>query len=418
MLWVVALGHVVIDLNMNSLPPIMPRLVQELGLTLAAAGLIISVQQLLSAAAQAAFGYLVDRSSWRWFPVLGIGMTVFSMSLLSFSQSYGSLLIFAALVGAGSAVYHPAGSVLAARVCPGREGLAVSVFSLLGSIGFSAGALVAVPLVVASGLRGLLWLTPAGVGVMLAIATVVGRGASERAPRESTEAAGPVPLHCAPEDSPGSLPEIQGVRRAAPRPGGRAPAGTGFLLLLLTVSAGIRMWVGLALVSFMPVYLVGRGYSEVEAGQLIFGSLFGGAWAGLVAGAVSDRAGRRGTILVSVLLAALVLFWLFWVRSSLPSAALLILGGTLLGASNPVSIVMAQEMFPGGAGLATALVIGVASGLGSLGLPLTGWVADRTGVATAMQGTVLLLILSGVLVWLVPERRRGSGRGAGAFLAV
>jgi hypothetical protein len=57
----------------------------------------------------------------------------------------------------------------------------------------------------------------------------------------------------------------------------------------------------------------------------------------------------------------------------------------LIGLSFPVGVVMAQETWPQGVGLASALVMGIGWAPGGLGASFTGFVADHYALATGLQ---------------------------------
>src|SRR5512147_2769168 len=62
---------------------------------------------------------------------------------LSLASSYPMLLLAAALVGVGSAVFHPESSRVARMASGGQHGLAQSIFQVGGNAGASLGPLLA-----------------------------------------------------------------------------------------------------------------------------------------------------------------------------------------------------------------------------------------------------------------------------------
>jgi FSR family fosmidomycin resistance protein-like MFS transporter len=75
--------------------------------------------------------------------------TFFGLLLLSIARQYVVILIAAALVGLGSAGFHPESARIARLASGGRYGFAQSLFQLGGSFGTSMrpllAALIAVP---------------------------------------------------------------------------------------------------------------------------------------------------------------------------------------------------------------------------------------------------------------------------------
>jgi FSR family fosmidomycin resistance protein-like MFS transporter len=69
--------------------------------------------------------------------------------------------------------------------------------------------------------------------------------------------------------------------------------------------------------------------------------------------------------------------------------ALLLLGGGLLSASNPVIVAHAQELLPHSAGTASALVMGVAWGVSGLLISAVGALGDAWGLEQALRTATL-----------------------------
>jgi hypothetical protein len=81
--------------------------------------------------------------------------------------------------------------------------------------------------------------------------------------------------------------------------------------------------------------------------------------------------------------------------------------GALIGLSFPVAVLMAQETWPRGVGLASALVMGLGWAPGGLGASLTGLVADQYSLATGLQLLIFppLLGLVCILTYAALQRR-------------
>src|SRR3569623_3643988 len=83
--------------------------------------------------------------------------TFFGLLLLSVAQQYLIILVAAAFVGLGSAVFHPEAARIARRASGGRYGFAQSVFQLGGSFGTSMGPVLAALIVVPFGQGSIAW---------------------------------------------------------------------------------------------------------------------------------------------------------------------------------------------------------------------------------------------------------------------
>ena len=108
----------------------------------------------------------------------------------------------------------------------------------------------------------------------------------------------------------------------------------------------------------------------------------------LLGGPLSDRIARWQVVAISMLLLAFVV-WAFPDATGISQIALLGAAGVTVGASFPVGIVMAQEVWPRGAGIASALAIGVGWMLGGIGPSVTGILADRFSLAESLRALAL-----------------------------
>jgi FSR family fosmidomycin resistance protein-like MFS transporter len=99
--------------------------------------------------------------------------------------------------------------------------------------------------------------------------------------------------------------------------------------------------------------------------------------------------------------------WLLFNLTSPGQMALIGVIGILVGLSFPVAVVMAQETWPQGIGLAAALVMGLGWAPGGLGASFTGLVADHFSLTFGLQLLVAppLLGLACMLVYATLQRR-------------
>src|SRR6202034_4203943 len=103
--------------------------------------------------------------------------------LLAFSQSYPMLLVSVALVGVGSAVFHPEASRAARAASGGRHGFAQSLFQVGGNFGQSLGPLMAAFIVVPGGQHSVLAFTALAFVAILILSNVARWHIAHRASR-------------------------------------------------------------------------------------------------------------------------------------------------------------------------------------------------------------------------------------------
>lgn len=92
-------------------------------------------------------------------------------------------------------------------------------------------------------------------------------------------------------------------------------------------------------------------------------------------------------------------------------AVLALAAGAALGASFPLTVVMAQSLLPNARGFAAGLSLGLIFGAGAIGNALIGLLADGIensafsgiGIQATFQVVALAAILAGVLALLLPD---------------
>src|SRR5919106_181505 len=87
-----ALGHLVIDVNQGSLSAILPSLKNLHGLTYAQAATIVLIANLTSSIVQPLFGYLSDQTARRWLLPVSIALSGLGLAFIGIAPGYGTIL--------------------------------------------------------------------------------------------------------------------------------------------------------------------------------------------------------------------------------------------------------------------------------------------------------------------------------------
>jgi len=131
-------GHATSHFLQLVLPPLFPLMREELGVSYATLGLVLTLFYVLSAALQPLAGFVVDRVGGRAVLLGGLGLMVLGTLLAGFAHSIWMLGLGAAIAGIGNSVFHPADfAILNGRVAKERLGHAFSIHSVSGSVGFA-----------------------------------------------------------------------------------------------------------------------------------------------------------------------------------------------------------------------------------------------------------------------------------------
>jgi FSR family fosmidomycin resistance protein-like MFS transporter len=147
-------GHFVSHFYLMVLPPLFPFINQDLGLTFAELGIILTARYVATGVAQVPIGFLVDRFGAKLMLVCGLLLMVLSYAAFAFVSDFWLLFLFIALGGIGDAVFHPADyAILNGSVSRERMGRAFSIHTFSGHIGFAVGPAVVLPIAVATDWR-------------------------------------------------------------------------------------------------------------------------------------------------------------------------------------------------------------------------------------------------------------------------
>ena len=135
----VGTGHFFAHFYVIVLPPLFPLLREELAVSYAALGLLLTMPSLATMVLQTPVGFLVDRFGARWPLVLGLGIMSAAVAAAGFfATGYWGLFVLMILMGIGNSVFHPADyAILAARIEHRRLGRAFSLHTFAGHLGWA-----------------------------------------------------------------------------------------------------------------------------------------------------------------------------------------------------------------------------------------------------------------------------------------
>ena len=189
--------HFLNDVATSLLPAIYPMLKSSFDLSFAQIGVITLIYQGIASLLQPIVGLYTDHRPQPYSLPFGMTCTLLGLAILAFAPSFLVLLGGAALLGIGSAIFHPESSRLARLASGGAHGFAQSLFQVGGNFGNSLAPLIAAFFILPRGQQSLAWFALlALVGIVLL--TVVGRWYknSGHGARKSGPVSGSLPRHC------------------------------------------------------------------------------------------------------------------------------------------------------------------------------------------------------------------------------
>jgi MFS transporter, FSR family, fosmidomycin resistance protein len=373
----VSVSHMLNDMMQSLAPALYPVFREQLGLTFFETGLITFTFQLTASLLQPLIGLYTDRRPQPYSLPLAMLFTLFGLALLAFGHGYAMLLVSIAMIGVGSAIFHPEASRVARAASGGRHGFAQSLFQVGGNFGQSLGPLMAAFIVVPFGQRSVVWFTALA---LLAIAILT------------------------------RVSQWYAARRAGPK-GAAAPAASALprkvvtrSIALLVVLVFSKVFYLSSLSSYYTFYLIQTFQVSVQDSQVYLFVFLGAAAAGtFIGGPLGDRFGRKfviwgsivGVLPFTLLLPHLNLFW-----TAIDSIAI----GLILASAFSAIVVYAQELVPGNVGAIAGLFFGLSFGLGGVGAALLGALADVTSLTFVYQVCAFLPAI-GLLTYFLPNIR-------------
>ncbi|MDR3465668.1 MAG: MFS transporter [Xanthobacteraceae bacterium] len=377
----ISFSHFLNDTMQSLIPSVYPILKANYVLDFAQIGLITLVFQITASLLQPVVGTLTDRKPMPFSLAAGMGFTFVGLALLSIAHHYYVILVAAALVGLGSAVFHPESARIARMASGGRYGFAQSVFQVGGNFGSAMGPVLAAMIVLPFGQPSLAWFC-AIAALAIVVLWRIGRWYKPRiVPRKAAH------LMRDPH---------------APSPA-RTAAALGILILLVFS----KYFYMASITSYYTFYLIHKFGASTRDAQLMLFLFLGAVGAGtFFGGPIGDRIGRRYVIWVSIL-GALPFTLLLPYAGLTQSAVLSVIIGFIIASAMPAIIVYAQELMPHRFGMISGLFFGFAFGAGGIGAAIFGEVADRMGI-DFVYAICSYLPAIGLLAVFLPNLKRAA----------
>src|SRR5215510_10709824 len=100
-------AHLLNDLISSMIPAMYPLLKEAYRLDFTQVGLITLAFQVTASLLQPVLGLVTDHKPWPYAMVAGMAATLSGVLGLAFASNYAIVLMSAAMIGLGSAVFHP-----------------------------------------------------------------------------------------------------------------------------------------------------------------------------------------------------------------------------------------------------------------------------------------------------------------------
>jgi len=311
----VSATHLLHDIYSSFLAPLRPLLIEKFGVTLALASLWDLFQR-IPWFFNPIIGIIAEKTAARYFVILTPAVTAVSMSLLGIAPSFVMVSILLFVMGISSAMFHVPSPVMIKKLSGKYTGRGMSIFMFGGEMARTLGPLVITGAVSWWGLEGTWKLIPFGLVASFVLFLRL-RKINISSDLHKTD----------------KSPEYWNtIKRYLP-----------FFFILVGITL-FRSIMKSGLTAFLPTYFyIEKGESLWFSNSTLAVFQLAGAVGTILSGTVSDRIGRKTTLLIISLLTP-VLMAFFVMSNGLWSFVFLVILGFFVFAPGPVLMALVQDV--------------------------------------------------------------------------
>lgn len=371
----ISTAHLLHDIYSSFLAPLIPLLIEKLSINFFLVGILTVIQRLASLL-NPFIGLIVDKKELRYFIIFTPAVTAISMSMIGLVSSFAQLAVLLFIMGISSAFFHVPAPVLIRTVAGNKTGFGMSMFMVAGELARSIGPIVIVSAVSWWGLENTYRLMPAGI-----LASVILFFRLRKLKNIDFK-------------KPAAILNIKQTLLDL----------KSFFFILTGYSFTRGMMQGL-LITFLPVYLTSKGESLWVAAYSLSILEFAGAAGSLVAGTISDKIGRRRTLIIIALITPVLMLGYNHASGALNIVLLLFVGFFIFG-SGPVLLALVQEKNTERPSFTNGIYMTINFAFGAIAALLVGWLSDRIGLESVFQLAPLFAMLAIPFAFMFREPKR------------
>ncbi|WP_457745297.1 MFS transporter [Sulfurimonas sp.] len=312
----ISFAHLMQDTYSAFLAPILPLLIDKLGLSLTMSA-FLDIARKLPSLLNPFFGLLAQRSDARYFVIVSPALTAIVMSLLGVANSYAMLIVLLIIAGISSTLFHIPSPGMIKASAGDKLGRGMSYYMVGGELARTLGPLIITAGVSLWGLEGTWRLIPFGLLASLFLYFKLRN--FEFNQKNLTKKI----------EKGSALSEVKKFSS------------------LLSVMGGFMFFqsaMKMAVTLYLAVYLTGEGFSLWVASSALAVLQFFGVIGTFVSGTISDKIGRRKTLIVMSTGAAFTMS-LFVMSSTVYTLfPLLALLGLFMFANGPIMLLVIHEI--------------------------------------------------------------------------
>lgn len=363
-----SIAHLAHDTFSSFLAPLLPLLIDKLGLSLSMSAFLDIIRR-IPALFNPLLGLMAERTGIKYFVILTPAVTAICMGLVGLANSTFMLLILLFVAGISAALFHVPSPVMIKDVSGNRVGTGMSFFMVGGELARTLGPMLVISAVSWWSLEEIYRLIPLG---LLASFVLFLKLRNYQGQQQVTKAK-----------------EQGDTRRLLRRHGSFFLFLAGFILFQSAAKSALTL--------YLPVYLTSQGASLWYAGISLSVLQFFGVVGTFIAGNISDRIGRRKTLLLSSMATVAVMAIFVWTNSIVLLAVL----GLFLFASGPVLMAATQDRKSHMPTFMNSMYMFINFGVSSLVVLAVGLLGDGIGLPLTYKICALICLGTVPLAYLV-----------------
>ncbi len=372
----ISAAHLLHDIYSSFLAPLLPLLIEKLGITYSLAGLLNVIQRIPSLF-NPFIGIIADKVHMRYFIIFTPLVTATAASLIGAAPTFTLLAILIFVMGVSAALFHVPSPVMIKKVSGNYTGRGMSFYMFGGEIARTVGPVIILGAVSLVGLEHTYYLIPfsALFTVFLYFKLRNIRISDEFAHRQKQS-------------------NISTTLKKHKT----------FLLMLMGLLL-FRTIMKSAITAFLPTFLTAQGETVWFGGIALATLELAGAAGTLFAGTISDRIGRKTTLVTASILSPVV-FWLFIHAAGQMRFVLLILLGFVLFASGPVLLASVQDLKSSRPALLNGIYMTLNFFSSAVAVMFVGFLGDIRGLFFTFEVTAALALLSVPFAFLIFRKNK------------
>lgn len=372
----ISLAHFVHDVYSSFLAPLLPLIIEKLGINYFLAG-SLTLYGRLPSLMNPLIGWLADKVVLRYFIIFTPAITATSMSLIGLTQTYFQLLVLLLIMGFSAAFFHVPGPVLIRKVSGDQRGRGMSYYAVAGELARSLGPLLIVSAVSWWGLEGSWRLMPLGLVASVFLFFRL---------RKLNNF------------------DIKPIKHKAKLSKPEKSKLTSFFIIITGFILG-RGLLRALLITFLPTYYTTMG-DTLWTGTVVLSLIeIAGAAGTLIAGKYSDKFGRKNTLII-IALSMPVIMYLFTITSGYFAIFFLILGGLVLFGSAPVLLALVHDYKSDRPSLINSIYMTLSFVFGAGSNMLIGYLSDIYGLDALFKYSPLLALTAIPFAFIMPEWKK------------